>query len=238
MRKLGLRYLITSAGPEPSAEVSTADVLGSGSSPGYGVSAQAGAPGDPAQDRYVRSLSPAERDRYITALNGSADRLAPLPLPSGARRTYATGGCTARTRAWLYGDVRAAFEDVLVPQDVITLFGDHLARDRYYEAALDRWQRCMAGDGQRAKTPAALIRSLQDKADQGISPASLVREQRAAATADRRCDAESGLRATLAARRAAFLRQQPASTLARLKEVWQLRQQALRRAAWQVPPPR
>lgn len=231
MRELGLRYLITSAGPEPSAGVTTADVLGSGSSPGYGVSAKAGDPGVPAQDQYVRSLSPAERDRYVTSLSGPADRMAPLTLPSGEKGAYATGGCTARTQTRLYGSVRAAFEDVLVPQDVNTRFDNYLAHDRHHRAALDRWRRCMARDGRKAQTPAALIQSLQDKAAQGTSPASLDREQRAAATADRRCDAESGLRDTLAARREAFLRQQPGTTPARLEGVWQLRQQALRRAA-------
>ncbi|MFE7276343.1 hypothetical protein [Streptomyces sp. NPDC057623] len=96
----------------------------------------------------------------------------------------------------------------------------------------------MAGDWHRAQHPAALIQSLQDEADQATDPASLDRRQRAAAAADRRCDAESGLRAALAAARTAFLRQQPGTTLTRLEGVWHVRQQALRRAAWQVPSPR
>ncbi|MER5216171.1 hypothetical protein ABT063_37975 [Streptomyces sp. NPDC002838] len=233
MRKLGLRYLITSAGPEPPSGVTTADVLGSGSSPGYGVPLKkgGGVSGEPAQDQYVRSLPSAEQDRYVTALNGPADQAAPLTLPSGDKGSYATGGCTARTQAHLYGSVRAAFEDVLVPQDVNELFNSYLAHDRQYQTALGRWQRCMVTDGRKAQTPAALIQSLKAKAAQGMSPASLDRHQRAAATADRRCDAKSGLRATLAARREAFLRQQPQTTLSRLEGVWQLRQQALRRAA-------
>lgn len=232
MRKLGLRYLITSAGPEPSAGVTTADVLGSGSSPSYGVSLKGGGgSGEPAQDQYVRSLPSAEQDRYVTALNGPADQAAPLILPSGDKGSYATGGCTAGTQAHLYGSVRAAFEDVLVPQDVNELLNGYLAHDRQYQAALSRWQRCMVTDGIRAQTPGALIHSLRAKATPGVSPASLDRDQRAAATADRRCDADSRLRATLAARREAFLRQQPRTTLSRLEGVWQLRQQALRRAA-------
>jgi hypothetical protein len=232
MRKLGLRYLITSAGPEPSAGVTTADVLGSGSSTNYGVSLKGGGgSGEPAQDQYVRSLPSAERDRYVTALNGPADQAAPLTLPSGDKGSYATGGCTARTQAHLYGSVRAAFEDVLVPQDVNMLFDAYLAHDRPYQAALGRWQRCMSRDGRKAQSPAALIQSLKARAAQGMSPASLDRDQRREATADRRCDAESGLRATLAAQREAFLQQQPQTTLSRLEGVWQLRQQALRRAA-------
>ncbi|WP_370261151.1 hypothetical protein [Streptomyces sp. V4I8] len=241
MRKLGLRYLIMSAGPEPLAGITTADVLGTGSPAGYGVvppETGDASPDTPAQDRYVRSLTAAERDRYVTALSGPADRVAPLTLPSGTKGSYATGGCTAQTRARLYGSVRAAFEDILVPQDVNALFADHLAHDRHHRAALDRWQRCMAGNGHPAQTPEALIQSLRGKADKGASPATLDREQRAAATADRRCDAKSGLRAALAARRAAFLRQQPEATLSRLEGVWRVRQQALRRAAWHVSSPR
>ncbi|KMS69991.1 hypothetical protein ACM01_32855 [Streptomyces viridochromogenes] len=240
MRKLGLRYLITRAGPEPSAGITTADVLGTGSPAGYGVLPTAGeGPQDaPAQDRYVQSLPPAERARYVTALSGRPDQQAALTLPSGDKGAHATGGCSARTQERLYGSVRAAFEDILVPQDVNLLFAGYLAHDRHYKAALGRWQRCMAGQGHRAQSPTALIQSLQHQADRGTDAASLDREQRAAATADRRCDGESGLRATLAARRAAFLRQQPETTLSRLEGVWQLRQQALRRAAWSAPPPR
>lgn len=234
MREMGLRYSITSAGPQPPSGVTTADVLGSSPSSGYGVSPEKGGiSGEPAQDRYVRSLPSAERERYVTALNGPADQVASLTLPSGDKGSYATGGCTARTQAYLYGSVRAAFEDILVPQDVNGLFTGHLAHDRQYGTALGQWQRCMVTYGSKARTPAALIQSLKVEAARHTSPAALDRYQRAVATADRRCDARSGLRATLAARRAAFLRQQPRSVLARLEGVWRLRQQALQRAALQ-----
>jgi hypothetical protein len=232
MRGLGLRYVVTSAGPEPPSGVTTADVLGSSPSSGYGVSLKKGGVlSEPAQDRYVRSLPAAEQDRYVTALNGPTDQAAPLTLPSGDEGFYATGGCTARTQAYLYGSVRAAFEDLLVPQDVNGLFNSYLAQDRRYGTALGQWQRCMVTYGSTAQTPAALIQSLKAESARGMSPAALDRHQRAAVTADRRCDARSGLRATLSARRAAFLRQQPRTTLTRLEDVWQIRQQALRRAA-------
>ncbi|WP_234535662.1 hypothetical protein [Streptomyces shenzhenensis] len=233
MRDRGLRYLVTSAGPLPPAGATTADTIGSRSAPGYGISTALGRMnrGPTAQDRYVRSLSAVEQARYTTALDGPADRTAPLTLPSGASGSYATGGCVARARAGLYGTVRAALEDTLVPQDVDHLLERYLTTDSSYQRALKRWQHCMDGAGHAAKTPAALIQSLQARAVQGASAPELAREQRAAATADQRCDAESGLRSTAAAQRDVFLRSGPAGTRARLETVWQHRQQALTRAA-------
>ncbi|MEV5954378.1 hypothetical protein AB0M11_11485 [Streptomyces sp. NPDC051987] len=233
MRDRGLRYLVTSAGPLPPAGATTAETIGSRSAPGYGVSTALGRmnSGPTAQDRYVRSLSAAEQARYTTALDGPAGRTAPLTLPSGASGSYATDGCVARARAGLYGTVRAALEDTLVPQDVGHLLERYLTTDSSYQKALKRWQECMAGTGHAAQTPAALIQSLQAKAVQGASAPQLAREQRAAATADQRCDAQSGLRATAAARRDVFLRGQPARTRDRLETVWQHRQRALVRAA-------
>ncbi|MFJ3795051.1 hypothetical protein ACIPSJ_02050 [Streptomyces sp. NPDC090088] len=233
MRDRGLRYLVTSAGPRPPAGATTADSVGSRSAPGYGVSTALGRMNDgpTAQDRYVRSLPTAAQTRYTAVLDGPADQVAALTLPSGSSGTYTTGGCLARARAGLYGTVRAALEDTLVPQDVDQLLERYLATAPAYQKALKRWQRCMAGTGRTAKTPAALIQSLQAEAVKGASAAELARGQRATAAADQRCDAASGLRRTGAAQRDAFLRDQPARTRARLEEVWHSRQRALARAA-------
>ncbi|MER7836559.1 hypothetical protein ABTY98_11735 [Streptomyces sp. NPDC096040] len=233
MRDRGLRFLVTSAGPRPPGGATTAESIGSRSAPGYGVSTALGDlnNGPTAQDRYVRSLTTAEQSRYTAALDGPAGQVAPLSLPSGASGTYATGGCTARARAELYGTVRAALEDTLVPQDVDQLLQRYLATAPAYQKALERWQRCMADAGQPVKTPAALIDSLRAEAVRGASAAKLAPEQRAAATADQHCDGVSGLRRTFASQREVFLRQQPARTRARLEEVWQHRQDALTRAA-------
>lgn len=233
MRERGLRYLITSAGPQPPATVTTADSIGSRSTPGYGITtvlARMNA-GGTAEDRYVRSLPAAEQARYTAALDGPADQLTALTLPSGAGGSYATGGCMARARAQLYGTVRAAFEDTLVPQDVDQLLERHLASTATYQAALRRWQRCMAHAGRTATTPAALIQSLQAEAVRGASASKLAREQRAAAVTDQKCDAVSDLRRTGATQREVFLRDQPARTRSRLEAVWRHRQQALVRAA-------
>ncbi|MFD3583276.1 hypothetical protein [Streptomyces sp. NPDC058683] len=233
MRDRGLRFLITSAGPPPPAGATTADSIGSRTAPGYGVSTALGDlnKGPTAQNRYVSSLSAAERARYDTALDGPADQMAPLTLPSGASGAYATGGCTARVRAELYGTVRAALEDTLVPQDVGQLLQRYLATAPAYRKSLARWKRCMADAGRTAQSPAALIQSLRAEAVQGASASKLAREQRAAAIDDQLCDEESDLRRTTATQRNAFLREQPASTPARLEQVWQHRQRALTRAA-------
>ncbi|MGW3104594.1 hypothetical protein [Streptomyces sp. NPDC001100] len=232
MRDRGLRYLVTSAGPQPPTGATTADSIGSRSAPGYGVSTTLGRmnSGDTAEDRYVRSLSTAEQARYTAALDGRTDQATPLTLPSGASGTYGTGGCMAQARARLYGTVQAAFEDTLVPQDVDHLLEAYLASNHSYQRALGRWQRCMTNAGRPARTPTALIQSLQAEAVKGASASTLAREQRAAAVADQHCDAESELRRTGAAQRDAFLQHQPARTRARLEEVWQHRQQALARA--------
>ncbi|MGY1503584.1 hypothetical protein ACW4TU_44685 [Streptomyces sp. QTS52] len=233
MRDRGVSYLVTSVGPQPPAGATTAESIGSRSAPGYGISTALHRinNGPTAQDRYVRSLSATDQARYTAALDGPAEQVAALTLPSGASGSYATGGCVARARARLYGTVRAALEDTLVPQDVDQLLERYLATAPSYQTALRRWQRCMADAGRAAKTPAALIQGLQAEAVKGASASMLAHEQRAAAAADQRCDAESDLRRTGVTQRDAFLRHQPAQTRARLEEVWQHRRQALTRAA-------
>ena len=233
MREQGLRYLVTNAGQQPPAGATTAQSIGSRSTPTYGISTALGRMnnGATAEDRYVRSLPAAQQARYTAALDGPADQVTALVLPSGASGSYGTGGCMARARAQLYGTVRAAFEDTLVPQDVNQLLERYLATAPSYQTALGRWQRCMAQAGRPAKTPAALIQSLQAEAVRGAGAARLAQEQRAAAALDQRCDTASGLRRAAAAQRDAFLRRQPTRTMTRLDGVWQHRRQAVTRAA-------
>lgn len=231
MVKLGYRYLLTSAGPEPAAGVTTAEVDGSGSPPGYGVTAGSAPDATPAQDRYVRGLAPAQQAKYLTAYDGPANRTVPLALPSGASATVGTGGCLGQARTELYGSVQAALASETVPQDVQQLFEHFLGSDHAYQSTIGAWQRCMAADGQHTQSPAALIGSLQALAAGGMAPRTLADRQRAAATADLACDARTGLRRTIAQQQAAFLAKQPARTLALLDQVWQTREQATARVS-------
>lgn len=231
MAKLGYRYLITSAGPEPAAGVTTAEVAGSGSPPSYGVTAGASPSATPAQDLYVRSMTAAQQAAYVTALNGPRDQVAELELPSGASSSYGTGGCLSQARAHLYGSVRAALESAFVPQDVEQLFARSLSTDQPYQTAVTAWQRCMAASGQQAQTPAVLIDSLQAQAAEGVRASILTIRQKVAAGDDLACDARTGLRRTLARQQALFLEQQPQQTLSVLDQVWQARQSAAAQAA-------
>ncbi|MFJ9899948.1 hypothetical protein ACIQPR_42120 [Streptomyces sp. NPDC091280] len=232
MRQLGLRYLVTRTGPEPAAGITTADTRGTAVPASYAIT---GPPvgaidGVPAQDRYVGSLPPAARARYLVAYNGSATRMATLTLPSGTVSRYLTGGCEGRARTELYGSVRAAMQDTLVPQDVNAMFHASLATNRRYQSALVTWQRCMARSGWRAKTPAAAIQALQAQAAASASTAALAGKQHSEAAADQRCDTAGDLRGTLTALRRAFLDRQPKETLIRLNQIEQTRRSALARA--------
>lgn len=232
MQARGLTYLITSPGPEPSTATTTSDTLGHGSPPGYGVTT---APSDAnssgtAEDRYVRALTAAQAASYSVALDGRTDQVAPLTLPSGASGSYETSGCTATARAQLYGNVRDAFEDTLVPQDVNQMFALYLQHSQRYQAALGMWQRCMAASGWTTTSPDAVIASLQSPATRQTSAASLARTQKAEAAADGRCDARSKLRAIRADTRTAFLRTQSPGTLALLAHLLRVHQEAVRRA--------
>jgi hypothetical protein len=232
MQARDLTYLITSPGPEPSTAATTSDTLGHGSPPGYGVTtAPSGANSSgTAEDRYVRALTAAQAASYSVALDGRTDQVAPLTLPSGASGSYETSGCTATARTRLYGNVRDAFEDTLVPQDVNQMFALDLQHSQRYQAALDMWQRCMAASGWPTTSPDAVIASLQSLATRQTPAASLARTQQAEAAADGRCDARSKLRALRADTRTAFLRTQSPRTLALLAHLLRVHQQAVRRA--------
>lgn len=232
MTAQGLTYLVTNPGPEPPTATTTSDTLGHGSPPGYGVTAASNDTDSAgtAEDRYVRGLPAVQAASYSVALDGRADEVAPLRLPSGVSGSYETNGCTAAARAQLYGKVRDAFEDTLVPQDVNQMFAPYLQHDQRYQAALGAWQRCMAASGWTATSPDAVIASLESLAAHQTSAASLARTQQAEGAADGRCDARSDLRAARADARGAFLRIQPATTLNLLARVLQVRQQAFVRA--------
>lgn len=234
MAQQGLRYLVADAGPEPSAGLTTADVAGTASPPSYGVtlqprSASTSASASP-EDRYVAALSSEQRQRYLLALDGSPDSRAEVTLPSGLSATYGTGGCLAEARSDLYGSTAAAVLDSLVPQDVERSLGGYLSRDRAYQGVLGAWQRCMAARGVHAPSPAALIASLRSTAATQVGATAFAERQSADAGADLSCDARSGLRRTFDAAVAAFLAQQPETTLALLDQVWQNRQQSAARA--------
>lgn len=229
MHRLGLRYLITSPGPEPITSTITEDAVGSGHPATYGVT-PIPAGYRPPEDRYVYSLPGPVRARYVTALEGPARARGTLRLPDGQAGTYPTGGCVAAARRELYGSVRAALADPLVPQAMTRLFGVFLSSYHPYLAALHAWHQCMTAAGWHFATPQAAIESIQTLALRGVSRAELARRQAAVASADVTCNARTGLRTRTSEARTTFVAQQPRQLLQELQGIYVTRQRAMRMA--------
>jgi hypothetical protein len=169
--------------------------------------------------------------RYVNALEGSSSADATLRLPSGAVGTYSTGGCVGQVRRQLYGSVRSAFEDPLVPHDMRYLLGIFLNSDRPYLSALHAWRQCMSAARWDFATPEAAIKSIQMlAATTGASPAEIDSRQVAIAGVDVSCDARSHLRMRISEARAQFARRQPSQIIAQLQRIYITREQAFRLA--------
>jgi hypothetical protein len=241
MNDRGLRYYVSSLGPQPSAGTVTVAAVGKGRPHTYGVGLQP-ADGDgpgtgpgrrpgsdlPREDAYVASLPKAARTRYAEAFGGST-LPGTLTLPGGMRIGYATAGCLGQARRDLFGSVRAAMEDTYVPEDLGHMFAAFLPHNQPYESALRGWQGCMAKAGWDAVSPQAAIQAVEALAGRpGTTAAALNRRQIAEASADVSCDAGSHLRARTQAALAAFLRGQPGGVIALLQRTYQARQRATR----------
>lgn len=231
MREHGFRYLPNDPGPAPSKGLTTEDVVGAAHPASYGVTSADDQRGQPAEDRYVDAMPADQRERYLAAFQGSASDSASERLPSGADVSYSTGGCLGQVRARLYGSVRAAIEDTMVPQDVRRSFVDSLTSDAGYQAALGRWRRCVAAAGWPRKDPADAVDSIQAMADDSLDAARLTTRQNALAGADVSCDGPAGLRAARAAARARFISTRPGAVLAALAGVAAARDRATRLAS-------
>lgn len=203
MARAGFAYAVPPADPEPGPGTITADALGTGGPPSYGVFPPHGQPASTDTD------PPA----YQRALDGPPTALASMTLPDGSTIGYETGGCTAAARASLFGSVRAYVASAYVPQVIRNGFEAYLGTDGPYTTALTTWRSCMAGRHWNFGAPAAAITSLRTA---GLDAASLDRRQAAVAGADRDCDARSGLRARRAAALARFTSRLSGRDLAQL----------------------
>jgi hypothetical protein len=153
--------------------------------------------------------------------------MAPLTLPSGRQLTYETRGCLAEARIKIFGSVRDALLDALLPGDVQNSFFATLGRDDTYRHALDRWRACMRRAGHSAKTPAAIIGGLKQMLAGGTQPAVIAAREKAAATADMSCDARSRLRALQSRLLVAYSSRLPAAVRDALAAVMDRRRIAL-----------
>jgi len=232
MKDLGLRYITSSAGPEPSAGATTDDVAGSSHPATYGVSlAGTQRAAEPAEDRYVAGLSPSRRARYTEALNGSPHAVGTFILPGGAVVGYETGGCLGAARRVLFGTVRMQALDALYPQDVHLRFDAFLASSRAYVSALHAWQKCMTAAGWNLASPQAAIQAIEAlAAKKGTSRSELRTRQTRTAGADAVCNARSGLRTRMADTLAEFVRQLPHPELLQLQRIYLSDQKEARNA--------
>ncbi|WP_377267541.1 hypothetical protein [Peterkaempfera sp. SMS 1(5)a] len=232
MLKRGLPYHTTGSGPEPEAGATTADTTGTASPPLYAITAPpvSTVGGMTAQDRYVHSLTSTAQAGYLAAYSGPDTRTETLALPSGAVVRYLIGGCEGQARAELYGSVRAAVSDSLVPQDVNQQFDTFLATNRPYQSALAAWRRCMAQSGWQATTPTNAIQASQSLADtSGSRTDAVAKRQSSEVAADIRCDTASDLRGTRTEQRNTFVHHLPTRTRDWLAQTEQAKLQALRR---------
>lgn len=224
MRRAGYRYL-TDPGPPPAPGMTTQDTLGTSHPATYGV-VWTGPTHPPAEDRYVNSLPTQQRTRYVHTLTGTPDHTATLHLPSGVLVTYQTNGCLGTARTTLYGSPTAAIEEQTIPQDVRILRDAALNTDPTYLPALRGWRRCMRAAGWNYQSPEAAIQSLQFQATQAISQYHFDLTQATVASADRACDARTGLRARTRHEQAIFLHRQPSKLITTLQRLNLTRAQA------------
>ncbi|MDF5751250.1 hypothetical protein [Spongiactinospora sp. TRM90649] len=141
--------------------------------------------------RYYRTFSGAQRQTWLIAYHG--DRSSPLTarLPTGGTIGHSGNGCAAQAWQELYGDKRQWFRAARITQTLDNLRVTQTQGDPEYRAALERWQKCMSGEGFSAPTPLALrSRSLAYRGKDAEA-----RDIRAA-TAEARCAASSGLSRT------------------------------------------
>jgi len=238
MRRHGFSYAVNSGGDEPAPGIATAETRATTSPASYGVAADASAflpaarsrtgnAAVTAQDAYVRSLTPQDAAAYAMALDGPVNTMAPIILPSGRRLSYETRGCLAEARAEIFGSVRDALLDALLPGDVQNSFFATLGRDDGYRHAVDLWRGCMRRAGHPAKTPAAVIGALKQLLAGGTPPAVIAAREQAAAAADMSCDARSRLRALQRRLLVAYSRRLPAAVRDALAAVADRRRTAL-----------
>ncbi|MFI6279691.1 hypothetical protein [Streptomyces sp. NPDC050988] len=149
---------------------------------------------DPNQ-RYFTSLSAADRQRAVAALNGeqSADRLE-VRMPTGAIAGRIADGCTAHAQEQLYGDLAAWFRVDMVAGALPAVRQQQVADDSEFKAAVKKWSTCMQGRGLRYTDPyqarAAFTRSSAPDTD------ARQRQEVRTAVAEAQCADTSGLTAT------------------------------------------
>jgi hypothetical protein len=159
----------------------------------------AGGPGVPANDAYVRTLSPDARARYTRALFGPSSARATIHLPTGGSIDYPTQGCVAAGQTKLYGSPTAAQNVLTLPQSLLEQVVAATQRDRAVTAKGAAWSKCVtAATGHHFATPRDIVHALQRAYAAHGRTQAVHRREIAYSVADTRCTFRTGLTAAYA----------------------------------------
>ncbi|WP_326726402.1 hypothetical protein [Streptomyces phaeochromogenes] len=149
---------------------------------------------DPNQ-RYFASLSAADRQRAVAALNGeqSAARVE-VRLPTGATAGRYADGCTSQAQERLYGDLTAWFGADMIAGALPTLRQQQVAGDGRFKAAVKKWSACMRDRGLRYADPYQARAAFTGSS--APDTAARQRQEIRTAVAEAECARTSGLTAT------------------------------------------
>jgi hypothetical protein len=149
----------------------------------------------PANDLYVRSLSPAQQARYSRVLFGPQSQHKTLHLPSGGTFTFPTLGCVAKGQTALYGSPEDAQKVIVLTGDLVVQLGNATTSDPAVAAKSRAWSKCVsAATGVHFAKPHDIIARLQREYAAQPGNALAVRKQEIAyAVADARCQFRTGL---------------------------------------------
>lgn len=182
----------------PPTRHSAAQELADAHRHGYGMSDLA-APADPAERADDNA---AGHPRRQAALFGPDHAFAQLVIDGHASYQFPRTGCMAQAHIAVYGSLDAWARITYVPQEINLTLGGQARSHARYQAALRRWQTCMAAHHHTYASPHALITQLATKYRNDHEP---LAQRRSAeiklAVQDITCNQHAGLNSTDAALR-------------------------------------
>ncbi|TWD84908.1 hypothetical protein FB561_6104 [Kribbella amoyensis] len=144
----------------------------------------------------LRAMTPAERQQYLEALNGSGRTTVTVGAPSGGTAGTNADGCTAEARRTLFGDhdgwFRASTVAVNLDSAVIV---PEVVRSPRLRPALERWSNCLRTKGFADRDPLAARDRIGELAGR-VDLDRLRRDEQAVAVAEAECSVRSGYVAT------------------------------------------
>lgn len=153
----------------------------------------------PANDQYVRSLSPADQARYMLAEFGPQSKYQTIHQPGGGTLSFPTAGCVARAQIRLYGSAKAAQELLVFPGDFLAQLGKQTTSDGTVVTKGKPWSRCTsAAIGIHIASVTDIVDRLKREYAANGMNATTHRREIAWAVADTRCQFRTGLAAAYA----------------------------------------